>query len=118
MRGRRGSGACGRGAGIEEGLIIIIQIIIIQIIIMVQLEERSAMFVDREKELEDLQQRYATGRPEFFVLYGRRRVGKTALLREFVEDKPHLFFTAAQVRDSDNREAFRQSLSTPCRTFP
>lgn len=73
------------------------------------------MFVDREKELEDLQQRYATGRPEFFVLYGRRRVGKTALLREFVEDKPHLFFTAAQVRDSDNREAFRRSL---LRTLP
>ncbi len=33
-------------------------------------------------------------RAELVVLYGRRRVGKTELLRTFCQDKPHIFFVA------------------------
>lgn len=52
------------------------------------------MFVNRERELSFLEQRYATGQAELVVLYGRRRVGKTELLRAFCEGKKHLFFVA------------------------
>ena len=41
------------------------------------------MFVNRVSELELLEKRYASGKAEFFVLYGRRRVGKTELLARF-----------------------------------
>ena len=45
---------------------------------------------------------------ELFVLYGRRRVGKTELLREFCGDKAHIFFVATLSSDSDQLAAFSQ----------
>jgi hypothetical protein len=38
------------------------------------------MFINRETELQILEERFSSGQAEFFVLYGRRRVGKTELL--------------------------------------
>lgn len=55
------------------------------------------MFVNRVSELELLERHYASGRAELFVLYGRRRVGKTELLAHFCEEKRHVFFVADQV---------------------
>jgi len=52
------------------------------------------MFIDRKIELDLLDQHYRSNQAELFVLYGRRRVGKTELLRAFCEDKPHIFFIA------------------------
>lgn len=43
------------------------------------------MFIGRERELRSLEQLYTSGKLEFVVLYGRRRVGKTALLTQFIE---------------------------------
>ena len=42
------------------------------------------MFIGREKELENLNRLYASDKFEFAVLYGRRRVGKTAIINEFI----------------------------------
>ena len=50
------------------------------------------MFVNRYKELELLNDEYARNNFTFTVLYGRRRVGKTALLKEYMQDKPSLYF--------------------------
>lgn len=52
-------------------------------------------FVDREAELEGLEQVYEKG-SGLFVLYGRRRVGKTELVKQFMEDKTSLYFLARQ----------------------
>lgn len=52
------------------------------------------MFVNRTRELQFLENRFASDGAELIVLYGRRRVGKTELLRTFCEDKPHVFFVA------------------------
>jgi hypothetical protein len=52
------------------------------------------MFVDREKELGYLEDLQNSGKAQFLVLYGRRRTGKTELLRQFSREKKHLFFTA------------------------
>ena len=41
------------------------------------------MFIDRKDELNRLEQLYGSKRAELFILYGRRRVGKTYLVREF-----------------------------------
>jgi AAA+ ATPase superfamily predicted ATPase len=59
------------------------------------------MFFNREAELAHLEQRYATERAEMYVLYGRRRVGKTEVLRAFCDGKPHVFFIATLSSDRD-----------------
>ena len=48
------------------------------------------MFKGRKKELELLEDLYDSKQFEFFVLYGRRRVGKTELLKEFTKNKKPL----------------------------
>lgn len=68
------------------------------------------MFVDRETELTQLQTLYTSGHAELFVLYGRRRVGKTELLRAFCADKSHLFFIATLSSDHDQLAAFSQQV--------
>lgn len=50
------------------------------------------MFVDRERELAKLQEEYKSPGFRLTVLYGRRRVGKTTLLKEYMTDKPHIYF--------------------------
>jgi AAA+ ATPase superfamily predicted ATPase len=45
------------------------------------------MFVDRKKELQILEDEYKKSDFRFLVLYGRRRVGKTTLIKHFLEDK-------------------------------
>jgi hypothetical protein len=60
-------------------------------------------FIGRVSELSFLNELYGSDRPELYILYGRRRVGKTELLREFCQGKRHVYFQAAQVSEDDNR---------------
>ena len=61
------------------------------------------MFVNRVSELALLEKHYNSDRAELFVLYGRRRVGKTELLAHFCEGKRHIFFVADQVPEQTSR---------------
>ncbi len=65
------------------------------------------MFVNRVTELSLLEKYHASNQAELFVLYGRRRVGKTELLTHFCEGKRAIFFVADQVSES----VLRASLS-------
>ena len=47
----------------------------------------KAMFIGRERELQKLNELYNTHKFQFPVIYGRRRVGKTSLINEFVKGK-------------------------------
>lgn len=67
-------------------------------------------FIGRARELEVLDELYDSGDPELFVLYGRRRVGKTELLQRFCEGRRAVYFLAAQVREKDNLRGFRDAL--------
>ncbi|MCL2708391.1 MAG: ATP-binding protein [Defluviitaleaceae bacterium] len=60
------------------------------------------MFYGREAELAKLNEMHGSGRFEFAVIYGRRRVGKTTLIREFIKNKKALFFTASESTATDN----------------
>ncbi len=64
------------------------------------------MFLGREKELKELKSLYDQNCFQLFVLYGRRRVGKTSLLREFCKDKKSIFFAAEQSNEKLNLEKF------------
>lgn len=64
------------------------------------------MFIGREKELHDLSRLYDEDKFQLFVLYGRRRVGKTTLLNEFCAGRDSIFFSASQSNNKLNLEKF------------
>lgn len=45
-------------------------------------------FVDREKEMSFLEQKYSSGSAELIIIYGRRRVGKTELIKQSMAHTP------------------------------
>lgn len=57
------------------------------------------MFIGRKEELAFLEEKYNSETGQFIVLYGRRRVGKTELLKEFCKGKTNVFFTCTEVPD-------------------
>ncbi len=63
-------------------------------------------FIGREQELADLNTMYQSDKFQMFVLYGRRRVGKTTLITEFCKDKPSIFFAAEQSNTKMNLDKF------------
>ena len=68
------------------------------------------MFIGREKELSKLTQLYNTNTFQFPVIYGRRRVGKTALINEFIKDKESIFFTGLESTVSQNLENLSRAI--------
>ena len=68
-------------------------------------------FVDRELEMETLQNEYERDGSALVVLYGRRRVGKTTLISEFIKDKKALFFLASEEAEAQNRNAFKEKVA-------
>ncbi len=58
------------------------------------------MFIGREKEMKFLNERYERDGFDFIPIYGRRRVGKTELISEFIKDKKAIVYSA--VEQSDN----------------
>jgi hypothetical protein len=63
-------------------------------------------FYDREAELDTLTDAAESPGSDFIVVYGRRRVGKTELLKEFCANRPHIYFLAAQEAEHRQREKF------------
>lgn len=64
------------------------------------------LFIGREKELASLERMYEKKEFQMAVVYGRRKIGKTSLLNEFVQDKNALYFPAEEVSDALNLEKF------------
>lgn len=69
------------------------------------------MFVNRLAELDLLEKRFTSDKAEFFVLYGRRRVGKTELLARFCQGKRALFFVSDLGSEISMRSAFSQLIN-------
>lgn len=59
-------------------------------------------FIDRERELEALDRFWGEKEFQLIVLYGKRRVGKTELIKKFIKDKPHIYFLAQKLSENDN----------------
>ena len=68
------------------------------------------MFIGRENELNTLNKLYNSGKFEFPVIYGRRRVGKTALISEFTKDKDTIFFTGVETNEKQNLDNFSRCI--------
>jgi AAA+ ATPase superfamily predicted ATPase len=70
------------------------------------------MFIGRKTELEKLNELYQSGKFECVVIYGRRRVGKTTLINEFIKDKNSIFFTGLESNAKENLESLSKSIMT------
>lgn len=68
------------------------------------------MFIGRERELSSLCKSYNSGKFEFVVIYGRRRVGKTALINHFIDGKPAIYFVGVESNAKQNLENFSKSI--------
>ena len=67
-------------------------------------------FIDREYEMETLESEYRRKGSALVIMYGRRRVGKTTLISEFIKDKNALFFLASEESEAQNRALFTANL--------
>ncbi|MGI8750089.1 MAG: ATP-binding protein [Thermoleophilaceae bacterium] len=69
------------------------------------------VFIDRADELAALRDNWEAPDARFFVLWGRRRVGKTELLSHFVKGKHALYFEATEANELDQLRDFSQELA-------
>ena len=68
------------------------------------------MFIGRERELVTLNKLYESNKFEFAVIYGRRRVGKTALINRFIEGKNAIYFMGVESNAKQNLENFSKNI--------
>lgn len=59
-------------------------------------------FVGRKQELEALDKEFARGRPSLVVVLGRRRVGKSTMLLEAIEERKAIYYQATKATMSVN----------------
>ena len=63
------------------------------------------MFIDRKPELAALEKSWRSRRAALLICYGRRRVGKTELIKVFLRGKPAIYFLADRLSERDNLRA-------------
>ena len=68
------------------------------------------MFIGREREVAALDRLYESNKFEFAVIYGRRRVGKTALINHFIDNKEAIYFMGVESNEKQNLENFSKSI--------
>lgn len=64
------------------------------------------MFIGRKRELTTLEELYQKPGFAMAVIYGRRRIGKSTLINEFVKGKRSIFYTSSKVSSVRNLELF------------
>lgn len=68
-------------------------------------------FINRENELKFLKNEYKKDKPFFIVIYGRRRIGKTELIKQFIKDKNAIFFLCTQEVEKENMVSLSEELT-------
>ncbi|MBE0460497.1 MAG: ATP-binding protein [Candidatus Aminicenantes bacterium] len=68
------------------------------------------MFINRTAELNYLESLNKIKRSRLLILYGRRRIGKTELLRQFSKDKKHLFFSSDLSSEQEQLRQFTEKI--------
>lgn len=67
-------------------------------------------FLGREKEILDLEKEYARD-GGFVVIYGRRRIGKTTLIKQFIKSKTAFYFLATKEVESQSMKRFARVIA-------
>jgi len=72
----------------------------------------SIYFIDRDSELRSLEEALSSDRPELVIVYGRRRIGKTFLIRQLLEGRRGVYLVVNHTDpDLALRDLARQLLS-------
>ena len=67
-------------------------------------------FIGRKDELQKLNSLYQTNGFQMAVVYGRRRIGKSTLLAEFIKDKKAIYYMATKVGTERNVELLSEEV--------
>lgn len=59
-------------------------------------------FIDRERELKALERFWQEEATQLIVIYGKRRIGKTELIKQFIKERPHIYFLAQSINEHEN----------------
>ncbi len=78
----------------------------------------TSTFIGREREVAALTRILTTSKPALVVLYGRRRVGKSTLLRHVVRNFDAIYYQATRVADGDNQDLFKRVTASVLGTDP
>ncbi len=68
-------------------------------------------FVNRVKEIQLLNNKWKTNNAQFIVIYGRRRIGKTEIIKQFIKDKKGIYFLGRLESKKDQLERISNHLS-------
>ncbi|MDD2957123.1 MAG: ATP-binding protein [Lachnospiraceae bacterium] len=68
------------------------------------------MFIGREKEIASLENLYNKKKFGMSVIYGRRRIGKSTLITQFLQGKKAIFYTATKVGSERNFALFTRQV--------
>lgn len=69
-------------------------------------------FINRIQEMKTLEEQYNMSSSSMVILYGRRRVGKTSLISEFLKKhNDNIYFLATEESEVLNLKAFREQVS-------
>lgn len=78
----------------------------------------SITVIGRQAELSLLEEAYQSNRAEFIAVYGRRRVGKTFLIREFFAKKTNCtFFQVSGIQNAEPKEQLEEFKKEVIRVF-
>ncbi|MBU4396798.1 ATP-binding protein, partial [Patescibacteria group bacterium] len=69
-------------------------------------------FINRTQETSFLKSEFSNNNASLIIIYGKRRVGKTELIKHFCKNKNYIYFLGRQVGNKDNL----QQLSETCAT--
>lgn len=67
--------------------------------------------IGRKREIEELNNLYNSGKPEFVAIYGRRRVGKTFLVKEIFQNKMTFYHSGLSPYDRERRITAKDQLA-------
>ncbi|MHB2264800.1 ATP-binding protein [Aliihoeflea sp. PC F10.4] len=69
-----------------------------------------ASFVGRKRELEQLEREYSKPSASLVIAFGRRRIGKSRLLRQAASGRAEIYFQATRVSSVLNMEQFKREI--------
>ncbi|MCK4968617.1 MAG: ATP-binding protein, partial [Candidatus Aenigmarchaeota archaeon] len=73
---------------------------------------KQTKFINRKSELQFLKTAFESTRAEFIVLYGRRRIGKTELIKESIKNKNAVYFFAEEAIEQENINTFKKIIAS------
>ena len=69
------------------------------------------MIFGREKETEEINEYLSTDGSKVLLVYGRKGIGKSALLKEILKNRPHAYLTAYETTGSEELSVLSKEMN-------